>query len=260
MEDYEKFVTVLRELSYECEYEEQEKEFIVRPKVKSSCESGYDELQIDGQSSPYVTIGNEDKDESYICKVVKLSDLPVPLEKVRAAMGPVYAKLGYRGNHSTEVRFDEKGTGLFLDDTDRLGQPPGEIWSELWRDFGANIYQVAKGEIPDMTPAAKYAAQINLHSPWLVNNWVPVSYSKEIAQWVKLRNNTIVGGREYSLPFDKEKTLGAIIGLGDTADEAAKNCLEYLKEFWAHKLYAKEESFEEVKKAMKAGEKWGITL
>ena len=132
MEDYEKFITVLRELSYECEYEEQEKEFIVRPKVESSCESGYDELQIDGQSSPYITIGNEYKDESYICKVVKLSDLPVPLEKVRAAMAPVYAKLGYRGNHSTEVRFDEKGTGLFR--TIPIGW--GSLPARYGRSFG----------------------------------------------------------------------------------------------------------------------------
>lgn len=259
-EDFKKFITVLRELSYETEYEEEEKEFIVRPKVESSCESGYDEFQIDGQSSPYVTMGNENKDETYICKAVKLSELPEALEKIRAAMAPVYAKLGYRGNHSTEVRFDEKGTGLFLDDTCRKGQPPGEIWSELWQDYGANIYQVAKGETPNMKPVAKYAAQINLHSPWLVNNWVPVSYPKEIAPWVKLRNNTVVGGREYCLPFDKEKTLGSVIGLGNTVDEAVKNCLEYLKEFWAHKLYAKEESFEEVKKAMKAGEQWEIKL
>jgi hypothetical protein len=259
-EDEEKFKTVLRELSYEIEYEELTKEFLVKPKVESSCESGYDEYQIDGQSSPYLTIGNEYKDETYICMVVKLEDLPAPLEHIRSSMAQVYKRLGYRGHHSTEVRFDLKGTALFTDDTDRVPQPPGEIWSELWKEVGANIFQVAEGKIPTMHPVAKYAAQINLHSPWLKNNWVPVSYSKEVAQWTKLRNNTMIGDKEYCLPFDKETTLGAIIGLGDTAEGAVKKCLEHLEEFWGHKVNTNKQFFDETIKAMQAGANYGINL
>ena len=260
-EDEEKFKTVLRAISYDCEYEEEDKEFIVRPKVESPCESGYDEYQIDGQSSPYLTCGNEYKDESYICRVMRLEDLPEPLDKVRRAMAQVYKRLGYRGNHSTEVRFDEEGTGLFIDDSCRIGQPPGEIWSELWEEYGANMYQVAEGNLPDMKPVAKWAAMVNVHSPWLGSgNWCPVSYPKEVAQWVKLRNNTIIGGREYCLPFDKEATLGAVIGLGNTQDEAIEKCLENLEEFWAHKMFAKEESFEKAKEAMRAGKRFGLNI
>ena len=259
-EDEEKFKTVLRELSFEVEYEEEDKQFLVISKIESDCESGWDEFQIDGQSSPYLTMGNENKDESYICKAIKLEDLPEPLEKIRSAMAQVYNRLGCRGNHSTEVRFDKGGTGYFIDDTERIGQPPGEAWSELWEDYGANMYQVATGELPTMKPVKPCAAMINLHSAWLVDKWVPVKYPESIAQWVKLRNNTIINGNEFCIPFDKEKTLGAIVGLGDSAEEAKDLCIEHLKEFWAHDLYAKEESFDKVLEYMKAGEAYDIKL
>jgi hypothetical protein len=257
---FKKFRTILRELAYNTEYQADTTEYLLTKKINSKCESGYDEYQIDGQSSPYLTIGNEAKDEGYVCKVVKLEELPSILNKVREAMAPVYEFLGQRGKHSTEIRITTNGDPYFIDDTQREPSPPGELWSELFTFPGEDIWDVASGKLPKMKHEKKYAAQIMLHSDWLVKNWVPVSYPKGISQFVKLRNNCFIGKDEYCLPFDEEKTLGAIIGLGDTKEEAIEECKSNVEEFWGEQVHYKIEAFDEILEAIKCGTQFGITL
>jgi hypothetical protein len=255
-----KFRTVLRELAYEIEYEAETKEFLLVKKIESDCESGYDELNIDGESSPYVSIGNEAKDEAWAGRMIKAEDMPKPLEIVRAAMAPVYKLLGCRGNHSTEIRITDDGLSYFIDDTLRIPSPPGEAWSEWLTEYGKDIWDVANGNAPKMKHEYKYAAEIMIHSEWLAKNWVPVEYPKSIRQYVKLRNNCVIEGHEYSMPFDEEKTVGAIIGFGNTMEEAIEMCKENAEDFWCHDMFMKPESFDEIIKASKVGHKWGIKV
>jgi hypothetical protein len=175
-------------------------------------------------------------------------------------MSPVYEFLGHRGKHSTEVRITANGDPYFIDDTQREPSPPGESWSELFTAPGEDMWAVASGELPKMKHEKKFAAQIMLHSDWLVKNWVPVSYPKGIAQFVKLRNNCFIGKDEHCLPFDEEKTLGAIIGLGNTKEEAIEECKANAEEFWGEQVHYKLEAFDEILESEEAGEEFGITI
>jgi hypothetical protein len=240
-------------------------EFIVEEPL-SGCECGYDGFTIDGKFPRTASFGYEVKDAGFVGRVVNDSEVPRPLAYCNDALANDLATLGCRGFFSSEVRISEDGTPYLTDPTMRAGSPPSESYMELFDNWDEVIAAGAQGELADLNPVARFAAQIVLKSDWFTarnpgggpdKNWLEVRYSDSIARWVKLHNFCVVDGQTYVAPQDYPE-FGSVVGLGDTFEEAkaaAKACAEQVE---CLRLRWQSDLFEQAEKCVEEGRRVGV--
>jgi hypothetical protein len=204
-------------------------EFTIEAALEDKVEVGTDGFIIDGKQPSQLMAGIEVKDLCYVGKFVRYTDLPEPIRRFNDKMEPVFAAYGYRGWMSSEVRLGKDMKPYMIDGCMRSPSPPNELWQLMYENFSEIIYYGAHGILVDPIPAAKYGAEILIHSSWASGNWQPVNIEPEVREFVKLRNSMKINGREYISPMgDGLPEIGAVVGLSDTSiedaiDEAFKN-------------------------------------
>jgi len=204
-------------------------EFTIEAALEDKVEVGTDGFIIDGKQPSQLMAGIEVKDLCYVGKFVKYTDLPEPVRRFNDKMEPVFAAYGYRGWMSSEVRIGKDMKPYMIDGCMRSPSPPNELWQLMYENFSEIIYYGAHGILVDPIPAAKYGAEILIHSSWASGNWQPVNIEPEVREFVKLRNSMKINGREYISPMgDGLPEIGAVVGLSDVSiedaiDEAFKN-------------------------------------
>lgn len=231
-------------------------EVLVQHKIDAECEVGYDGYMLDGEYTSNGIIGYEIKDKGFIGKV--FPETPDILKEINDAFSDTFKKLGYRGNYSTEVRITKDGVPYYIDATCRVPSPPGEALCELYHNWAEATYQLATGELPKLEPVAKYVAEIVLTSGWHEDHEIHVKFPKSIKRFVKLKNHTVRDGEYYCIPNGNDEFFGAVIGFGNTVDEAVERVLEYAKQIEADGLEYDPAMFDKAKEQIKSGEKFGI--
>jgi hypothetical protein len=233
--------------------------FIVQDMIESDCEIGMDSLCLDGEHPENSMIGIEAKDSGYFGAVVK--EFPPIMQNINDAMKPTFARLGFRGFHSNEIRITEKGEAYSIDDTCRQPSPPGELFPEMYKDFSQAIWDLAHDKMPALNPVAKYGAELILTSEWYgKGHWLKVSYPEEIAQFVKLKNFCKKDGDYWIVPNDNDNYIGAVVATGDNPDKVMAQCLEYAGQVKGYKVTFNDSAFCEVSEACKAAEKHGVKI
>jgi hypothetical protein len=234
------------------------KEFIVEPSVPG-CEFGYDGYTVDGRFGRTAMFGPEDKDAGYIGTVCDFERLPDAIRIPTLQFGKIAGMFGCRGFHSNEIRIAESdGTPYLIDPTMRCGSPPSESYIEIFSNWAEVIWAGANGEVIDLEPEAKFAAQIVLKSDWVTDDeYLPVDYPEEIARWVKLHNYCILDGRVTVAPQDFPE-FGSVVGLGDTKEEAEQAAKEHVEQVRALHLSWKKDVFNALDKCLEEGAKLGI--
>lgn len=200
--------------------------FVVCDPIETDLEVGYDGYCIDGQFPSLGIHGIECKDQSLLASVLPYDELPEQVREVNGKMADTLKGFRYRNFWSTEIRVKD-GMPYFIDPTCRMPSPCGEIQLEMWTNLGEIIWHGANGELVDPVPAKKFGAEVIIQHNGDCDNWRTVEIPDEIRKWVKLYHCCKTDGRYHVPPVHHLKeSIGAIIGLGDTMEEA----IDHLKE------------------------------
>lgn len=240
-------------------------EFIIEPSI-SGVEFGYDGYCVDGRFGSVALYGPEAKDAGYVGRVIGFNDLPEALLQPTLELAETMGKLGCRGFYSNEVRVSDEyneefeipvGTAFLIDPAMRCGSPPSESYIELFSNWDEVIWAGANGEVLDLIPVAKYAAQIVLKSDWVTENeYLPVKFDDD-PRWLKLHNFCVVDGEVTVVPQDFPE-FGSVIALGNTQEEAEQLCLEHAEKVEALDLDWKKDVFNDIRETINKGRAVGI--
>lgn len=212
-------------------------EFIVEEGINPAIETGYDGYCIDGKFPKGAMTGVEVKDEAYVMKITTFAQLPDQVKSVNEKLSPALKKYGYRGFISTEVRCTEDGKAYLIDPCARAGSPPNELYQVMMSNMAEVMWYGAEGIVIEPEFRAKWGAEVLLISDWADQNWAQVSFPKSIREHVKLRNFCIIEGEYYVIPqWTGSAEIGAVVAMGDTADEAIEKCKAIAEKVEGHNL------------------------
>jgi len=201
-------------------------EFICEDELPDCVEIGTDLFTIDGQLPSQTLLGIEVKDLGYVGEFKQWASIPEPVRRWNEAMSPIFAKYGYRGWLSNEIRITKDLEPYMIDATCRMPSPPGELCSEFYTNYADILWHGADGVLVDPEPAAKFGMEIIIKSDWAKENWQPVQYDEKFAKQIKLFNPMIIEGKRYVVPQDEDMAeIGAVVGFGDTLEAAQEHLM-----------------------------------
>jgi hypothetical protein len=105
---------------------------------------------------------------------------------------------------------------------------------------------------------AKFCAIVMAYSPFAEKHSLAFKIEKGLEKWVHILNMAIVDGVRYYLPIYGLTGVCAIVGIGNTRDEAAEECKEHCEGISADSLDIKTSALDDAIKVTKEGEKFGI--
>ena len=194
---------------------------IVEDDLPSCVEVGTDTYCIDGQYPSATLVGIETKDTGFCGQFVKWSDIPEPIRRWNEVMAPEFAKCGYRGWLSNEIRIGKDLVPYCIDPTCRSPSPPGELIQEFYTNYAEIIWEGAQGNVVDPIPAAKFGVQVIMKSPFAMEHCLQIDFDPEFSNQIKLYNPAVVDGKCFCVPQDEQmEECGCVIGWGDTLEAA----------------------------------------
>lgn len=237
-------------------------EFIVEDNIDAITELGYDGYTIDGKWPKRSFFGLERKDKGFIGRVIEWDEFPPVMRHSNEVLSPYFEKHGYRGFYSSELRISNLETAYLIDPCTRAASPPHEIYLEIFDNWPEIFWHGANGEMVDPNPVAKYGCCAMIHSTWGIKNWLPLRLPESVRQWVKLRNHCRIDGVDYFVPqADSElPEIGAVIGIGDTMQEAEDHLRENAEQIKAYDVDIKLDCFDDMKEEIDGAAKLGIEI
>ena len=230
-------------------------EFIVELPVEG-VELGFDESTVDGQFCSQVTWGIENKSSGYLGQVVDYENLPEPLLMVNEKLAPLLKQYEARTFFSTEIRFGKEGAPYLIDPCVRCGNPPSQVYLRLYDNWSEHIWYGAAGELVDLNPVARYGAQIQLHSNWAKEKYLPVDIPAALKPYVLLQRPTMIGGKTYVTPGGAG--VGAVIAMGDTLEQVVQECLSRAEALKSIELSYDHDALDKVLDTIQEAKNFGI--
>ena len=241
-------------------------EFTIEEALNDCVEVGTDCWVItddNGQAHyPQHTIsGIEIKDCGFASIFKKYSDIPEVVTRFNERMKPVFAAYNWRGFMSTEVRIGKDMKPYMVDLCARAPSPPNELYQEQYSNLADCIWAGANGIVIEPEATAKYGAEIMLHSSWADSGWQPISFPEELRDRVKLRNATMIDGVYYAIPQACGlPEVGAVIGLGETLQEAIDDAVANAEQVTGYYLEAKMSAIDSIKEECEKLEELGVNM
>lgn len=266
MADEEPIVTKSLLNAMDAYYDEAKDEmvFIVEKKIESEIEIGYDGISIDGQFTDGL-VDYEIKNKCCISAFTKYEDMNENVRFVNDKFGPKLAEKRCRSMFGTEIRVDKEGTPYFIDATQRMPSPPGEIELEIFSNISDVMWRGSTGEFVQVEPEAPFGVQVMLYADWEDLGLLPIVIPDKVRQWVKLSSSCKINNTYYMIqccgeervPWLREEVACAV-GLGDSIEEAIDKALEHAHEVKGANLEITEYALAEALSRIKEGEKQGI--
>jgi hypothetical protein len=212
-------------------------------------EFGTDAWTVDGQYPTKLISGIEVKDCGFASCFGDYDKIPEPLRRFNDRMVPVFKEYGYRGFFSSEIRIGKDQVPYMIDFCARAPSPPNELYQEQYENLAECMWAGANGVIIDPIPVAKYGAEIMLHSSWADKNWQALRFPDHLRDFVKLRNLYYSPKRGYGVIPQSQglPEIGAVVGLGNTLEEAFDHALANAEEVGGYYLEGKTGAIEQVK-------------
>jgi hypothetical protein len=202
-------------------------EFIVEDNLPDCVEIGTDTICIDGAYPETTLIGLEIKDQFYAGMITEYSRLHPVLTEWNNAMAPAWAEYGYRCSLSNELRITDDLKAYCIDATTRAPSPPSELWQALFTNLSEIFWYGAEGIVVEPKPAAKWGVEVILKSPWAKEHTLPIDFDPKYTDQIKIYNCAVIDGRRYSVSQNEDMAeVGAVVGWGDTLQEALDHCSE----------------------------------
>jgi len=214
-----------------------EENYIVEEPIESIAEIGIDSFCIDGKYPFEVLTGIELKDTGYCGTFTEYNKLPLQLKEVTDKFSEIFGELNYRGAHSNEVIIGKDKRGYCCDLTQRIPNPPGDLYLELYSNFPEIVWLVANGIVPKIEYKYKWGVQLIIKSETAKTDPVPIIIPDEYKQYVKIKYLVIDedGVWYYVPPADLTmQEIGSVSGMGHTMKEAinmAKKIAESIQGF-----------------------------
>ena len=205
--------------------------------------------------------GIEIKDVGFASIFKKYEDIPEVVTRFNERMKPVFAAYNWRGFMSTEVRIGKDMKPYMVDLCARAPSPPNELYQEQYSNLADCIWAGANGIVIEPEATAKFGAEIMLHSSWADKGWQPVSFPDELRDRVKLRNATMIDGVYYAIPQACGlPEVGAVIGLGETLQEALDDAVANAEQVTGYYLEAKMSAIDSIKEECEKLEELGVNM
>ena len=221
-------------------------------------EVGADGFRQDEAMSPFSSWGYEIKDGCYVGVAGKA--LPKLFTKIDERFSPLFKSLGYQGMYSNEIRLTDKKVPYFTDPCCRTPSPPGELLCEWYENFGEAVWVSAHGGLPELKPRARYGAQLVLSSPWNEDHWLHVEIPPEIRRWAKLKNATVMDGKEYVIPNKNDGFFGGVVAFGDDWKRCLKEVMQRAGQIKAYELNFLADAPKKCAEAIAKGEELGLAF
>lgn len=235
-------------------------DFIVEDDLPDRVEVGLDTYCIDGEYPKLTLFGIEVKDCGYIGQMVNWSDIPEPLRRWNETFAPLLRQYGCRGSISNEIRIGKDLDPYMVDATIRAPCPPSELWQEMFTNLAEIMWEGAAGKLVEPIPAGKWGCEIILKSAWAENNWQAVSYPEEFANQIKLFNSVMIDGKRFVVPQDDDMPeIGAVVGWGDTMEEAMEHAKKAGEAIEGHGIKFAMGAAEQAKEQIEELEELGIS-
>ena len=226
-ENYDLVKPKLDEIATQLGAFQDELEFIVEDHLPDCVEVGVDAYCIDGQFPKHTLCGIEVKDLGYVAEFLEYDKIPEPITRWTTKMAPELAQYGYRGFLSNEIRISEDKKPYMIDACCRLGCPPNELYQEFYTNLAEIIWEGSNGVLVEPKAIAKFGVEIIMKSDWAKTNWQPISFDHKWRKNIKIFNPAMVNGEYYAVPQDEDMAeIGAIVGWGNTLDEAIEMAYE----------------------------------
>jgi hypothetical protein len=185
------------------------------------------------------------------------AELPPALAEVDRGLSPEFRKARTRFFYSAEVRIGPDRVPYLIDPTVRLAAPGvAAIQSELFENYGEVIYGLATGVKTAPVIRHRYAAAAVLESPEAHEMWVNVSFPASLRQWLKLRMAVRKGSDYYCVPGFE--SVGTVIGMGDSVDEAVGQVKERIKQVKAKRITSEADGLDRIVERIGKGRRYGI--
>lgn len=244
--NYDNIKPRLDELAYTLGPYQEKMKFICEAKIPDAVEIASDIYCIDGEFPTQAMYGIEAKSRGYLGHFTEYAKFPKQLQEMNAAVAPTLARFGYRNFFAMEARITEDGVAHVIDPCCRAGSPPSELIQEMYTNLADIFWYGAEGICIDPIPAAEWGAELMVHSAWAEKHWLAVEFPKKYADNIKLRNFCVLDGTTYITPG--QASIGAVVAVGSTPEEAQEKCKEIAKELKGHQVETEPEAFDEIDK------------
>ena len=234
-------------------------QFIIEDKI-DGIEPGYDTWTIAGQNPSKLLCGYEIKDEAYCAKWIDQSQLAKPMKDVQSKLDKVFADESTIGFYSTEIRMPDSKRGYLLDFTARMGNPPFQLYCAMIRNLGEILWNGAQGKVVEPILTAKWGAIAIINSDFASRNWMPLMIENDAKDYVFLMNKCIKDTIPYVVPQQGLSEIGAIVGVGNTLEEAIEMCKKHADLCKGYQLEIDIASLDKAKDIIKEGAKLGVIL
>jgi hypothetical protein len=135
----------------------------------------------------------------------------------------------------------------------RAGSPPSELYQNMIGNLAEVLWYGAEGIVIEPEYVAKWGAEVLLHSSWADQNWQQVRFPKSVRDNIKLRNFCVIDGEYYVIPqWSGMPEIGAVVAMGDTAQQAIDECKRIAKLVEGHNIEVPDEALDEAYKDLKA--------
>lgn len=233
--------------------------FVVEAGINDSVEIGYDGWTVDGEYPSPVMTAYEIKDLGMIGTVKEYAELPDPVKVVNAKLAPWFKRHRYRGFFASELRVGHDEVPFLIDPCCRCGTPSNELLQEFFSNWPEIWWGAAEGEVIAPVQEWKFGVIAMIHSAWSNHNWQAIEVPDEARQWVKLRNHTMIEGRDYVVPTSVGlPEIGAVVGVGQTMAEAIEHLGKNAELVEGYDVDVKLDAITTALDVVQEGEKFGI--
>jgi hypothetical protein len=237
--------------------------FIVEEEIKAAVVNlGYDGYTVDGKFPDQAMTGVEIKDKAYLGRSMPYDKLPKQIQETNAKIAMLLERFQCRNFFTLEMAVDKKDTPYIIDPCARWASPPGELCTMMYSDMPQVMWAGGNGELMNPTMAAKWGAEVLIHSDWATSNWQPIWFPPKIADQVKLRNHALIDKKLYVIPqlAAEPAPIGAVVGVGDTPEEAIDSVKEACKQIKGYGVETPVEAFDDAMKEIEKLKGSGIEL
>lgn len=257
---YEEFEPVLDEWEHVLGKVKSQKLFIVEKHV-DAVETGIDCYTVDGQYPSRSLCGIEVKDLGYVGCVKDYCDISPKICDFNEKVAPLFAEYGYRGFFSTEIRVSDKFPPYMVDFCARAGSPPNELYQLMYKNLADIIWYGAQGFMIDPVTTKEYGVEALIHSSWADKNWQKITFPPEYRNFIKLRNACKIDGYYYAVPQSVGlPEIGAVVGEGDTMEEAIANVKKVAESITGHYIEIKVEAIDTALAQFEELEKFDVKI
>ena len=139
--------------------------------------------------------------------------------------------------------------------------PPFEAELEIYENFGEMLWHGAAGGIVPVKIAAQCAVICRISHDGEPDAWRALELPEDERQWFKLYDAYKKDGIYYICPKQKgAKRIGAVVGIGNTIEDAVAHCHENLELIDAQPISSEWDSLADALKALQAADEQDVEI